>query len=483
MRRTAFIFFNNVSGESPSFRAKPSRSLVLDVANSPYKEQFKDYWATPMPWAQREYGAKPKIGDPVPLRNSASTIVIGKNNHLTEEEQAAVDAGDANDYKVLMMFRQSRGRFTKDQFIIPSSPIHALDRDRDFWDPVFARRGFAHVRERFPTDHEERMCALRSLLVETNMLLIPKEGGSIAEVQGPPGPKKWHMMVMEAPKAFRDLIDALELPLEKCYENLIPFRRVQTPKSETFRFDNRSFIVPIKKIPCVKYTISTVGEQLVWVSPREALERFNDGRMEMPTPNLILLSELARSIPKFSDIETVLTPKNYGAESSSSDNMDDLEIDLSKQGPRPLTLIDREPEVICPELVRDPARGNMATVILPGDLHHEDTPEEEKQVGERFFHRFHYEKDWPHGVKAVFVHRPVEEGADDTAPLVRQPHALIDEINEADEVYMHVEREKRSFNPANDGKTTMPYPDHHLQDGPVNREGFIDLRAKKQVGR
>eukprot|EP00658_Telonema_sp_P-2_P072977 TRINITY_DN62046_c0_g1_i1.p1 TRINITY_DN62046_c0_g1~~TRINITY_DN62046_c0_g1_i1.p1 ORF type:complete len:273 (-),score=87.10 TRINITY_DN62046_c0_g1_i1:168-986(-) len=253
-------------------------------------------------------------------------------------------------------------------------------------------------------------------------------------------------------------------------------------------FDNMSFLVPIEKIPCVKYTISTVGEQLVWVSPREALDRFNDGRMEMPTPNLILLSELARTVPKFSDIGSALTPKSWASDaaaaaSSSSDESLEIggeELSSKKPSSRPLTIIDREPEIICPELVRDPARGNMATVLLPGDLHHGDTPEDEKIVGDRFFHRFHYEKDYPHGVKAVFVHRPVEEGSDDTIPMVHQPHALIEEINEADEVYMHVPYEKKKFNPANDGKLSVPYPDHHLQDGPVNREGFIDLRAKKQ---
>ena len=442
IRRARFLLFNNVSGESPSFRAKPMRNLQVDVCNSPYKEQFKDYWATPIPWAKREYGEKPKIGDPVPLRSSATTLICAKNKHA---DMARVEAGEDNDYKVLMMFRQSRGRFTKDQFLFPASPVHAVDRDLDGWAPYFKRRGLSL--EDFPNDLEERLCAMRSLLVEMNLLMIPKEGGAIAEVQGPPGPKKWHMMVMETPKGMRDLCDVLSLPLTKCLENLVPFKRVQTPASETFRFDSHSYITTIDKCPEVKYTISTVGEQLIWVSPREALDRFNDGRMEMPTPNLILLSELADSAHTYDELKA-----KYNNPHSEFD-------------------------VITPELVRNPVN-QMATVLMPGDIHHTQTSPEER--AEKFFHRFHYEKDWPHGVRAVYIHRPVEE-EDDTAPLAQQPHALIEEINEYDKIYMNVPYPKREFNPADEGKTISPIPTHQLSDRPLNKEGYVNYEQKNSA--
>lgn len=441
MKRTRFILFGNVIGESPSFRAKPMRNLQIDVSQSPYKEQFKDYWATPIPWARREYGPKPKIGDPVPLRSSATTLVCARNRHV---DPARVEAGEDNDYKVLMMFRESRGRFTKDQFIFPASPVHAMDRDLEGWEPFLKRRGLS--KEDFPNDFEERMCAMRSLLTEMNLLLIPKEGGTMAEVQGPPGPKKWHMMVMETPKAMRDLMDVLQLPMKKCLENLVPFKRVQTPATESFRFDSHSYIVTLDKIPEVKYTISTVGEQLIWVSPREAIERFNDGRMEMPTPNLILLSELADNAPTFAELQAKYS--NHA----------------------------QEADVIVPELVRNPIN-NMATVLMPGDIHHTGTSPEERS--EKFFHRFHYEKDWPHGVRAVYIHRPVEQ-EDDITPLAQQPTALIEEINEYDKIYMNVPYPKREFNPADEGKTISPIPTHTLTDRKTNSAGYIDYEDKRK---
>lgn len=42
LRRTLRALLFNVANESPDYRAKPgTRHLLLDVADSPYKEQFK----------------------------------------------------------------------------------------------------------------------------------------------------------------------------------------------------------------------------------------------------------------------------------------------------------------------------------------------------------------------------------------------------------------------------------------------------------
>eukprot|EP00742_Colponemidia_sp_Colp-10_P022880 GILJ01027139.1.p1 GENE.GILJ01027139.1~~GILJ01027139.1.p1 ORF type:complete len:212 (+),score=30.20 GILJ01027139.1:96-638(+) len=119
----------------------------------------------------------------------------------------------------------------------------------------------------------------------------------------------------------------------------------------------------------------------------------------------------------------------------------------------------------------------MATVLMPGDIHHADTSPEER--AEKFFHRFHYEKDWPHGVRAVYIHRPVEQ-EDDITPLASQPTALIEEINEYDKIYMNVPYPKREFNPADEGKTITPIPTHTLTDRPTNAMGFIDYEDKRK---
>lgn len=423
----------NISGESPSFRAKPGgRNLLLEVMDSPYKEQFKDYWATPVPFADRIYGEKPKLGDPIPTRRAAATIVVGKNAHADPERVAA---GEENDYKVLMMYREGKGQFARDQFTFPSFPVSLEDSNAD-WNKVLRRRGLTTQWE----DQAERLTAMRALLSHMNLLLIPKEGGAIAEVEGPPGPKKWFLIVHSQPQAMRHLVDVLELPMETTLSQLMPFRRIVTPKSETFRFDTVNYIVTLDKVPDVSLTLSTVGEKLVWVSPQEAIARFNAGIMNTPTPNIITLSELNNECPLFED---VIKKTNRDV-----------------------------PRVVEPVLVRH-GQTKVATVLLPGDLHHPDTTADDRAA--QYVRRFVYEKDFPYGVRAVFEERPgtTEEI---TTHLEPEKPALLEEATEIDRVYASIPYPVRKEDPAKEGRTAYPVPGFQMQIGKENEDGVIPPR-------
>jgi hypothetical protein len=458
LRKTVTARLLNVSGESPSYRAKPGiRNLLVDVGGSPYKEQFKDFWATPVPWQNREYGEKPKLGDPIPTRRAASTIIVAKNRHA---DPARVESGEDNDYKVLMHFREGKGRYVKDQFTFPGAPINGEDMNMESWRPLLKRRGLVTSYD----DLHERLCAIRALLIQCNLLVIPKEGGGVAEVEGPPGPKKWHVICAQHPRHMRDLLDALELPLESVMSQLIPFRKVVTPASETFRFDNLNYIIPFDKIPCVQFTLSNVGEQLVWVSPMEALARFNAGIMNMPTPCAILLSELTNQCPTFANVTSA---------------------DMHAKMATP---------VITPEIAHHKAAGGVfpsstvphaddgsvvSTILLPGDLHHtETTPEDREQ---KYLRRFVYEKDYPYGVRAVFEERPATE---EEAQVVVEmaPAMLLEEANEMDMVYADTPYLKRQVQPTDVGKTLYANPEIQLQEGPEGPNGLVQRERQKYTG-
>lgn len=450
----------NVSGESPSFRAKPGiRNPLVDVAGSPYKEQFKDYWATPVPWQNREYGEKPKLGDPIPTRRAASTIIVAKNRHV---DPAKLESGEDNDYKVLLHFRESRSRFTKDQFTFPGAPVNSEDMNMESWKPLLKRRGLVTDYE----DLQERLCAVRALLIQTNLLVIPKEGGGIAEVEGPPGPKKWHVICAQHPRHMRDLLDALELPLETVLSQLIPFRKMITPNTESFRFDNLNYIIPFDKIPCVEFTLSNVGEQLVWVSPMEALARFNAGIMNMPTPCAILLSELSNQCPTFDhvvspDLHAKMTPiavtPQLAHHKAGSGGFSSASIIPQEEGDLSM----------------------VATILLPGDLHHtETTPEDREQ---KFLRRFVYEKDYPYGVRAVFEERPATEEEAAVAVQMAAPH-LLEEANEMDMVYADTPYLKREVHDADVGKTLYATPEMQIQEGPEGPDGLVQRERRVYTG-
>lgn len=432
MRRTLLRLLLNVSGESPDFRAKPGiRNLLLDVQQSPYKEQFKDYWSTPVPFADREYGEKPKLGEPIPARRAATTILVGHNKHI---DPAKVAAGEDNDYKVLMMYRESKGQYVKDQFVLPSFPVSLEDTSED-WNKVLRRRG---VTTQW-ADLHHRLAAMRALFVLTNLLLIPKEGGVVAEVEGPPGPRRWFLICNQYPKAIRQLMDVLELPMESTLSQLMPFRTIVTPTTETFRFANLSYLVTLDKIPDVQYTLSTVGEKLVWVSPMEALARFNAGIMNMPTPNVIALSELHNEFPIFA----ALTKKT---------NRD-------------------VPRKVQPVLYHH-GQEKVATVLLPGDMFHPETTPEDR--ASKYVRRFAYEKDFPFGVRAVFDERPAT-AAEEAQVLEPEKPALLEEANDMDMVYSSIPYPKWQRIPQ-EGKTAYPVPQYNFQEGRESDDGLIPLR-------
>jgi len=179
--------------------------------------------------------------------------------------------------------------------------------------------------------------ALRTLCSDFNLMMIPPEHGGIAEIQGPPGPNKWHMIVHESPDQMRRLVQTLEPPLESALGGLRPFRRVQTPTNELHRFDTMAYLYPVPRVTEVKWTLHVEGEELVWVSPKEALARHDRGVFDVPTPTLMLLHELDRHCPRY--------------------------VDVLERKP------DQPPEVFLPELVHDPAT-RMATVLLPDDYQH-----------------------------------------------------------------------------------------------------------------
>ena len=391
LRRTIRRLNDNIVNDTGSWRGKSLKNHLATVIDSPYKESFKDFWSTPVPWMPREYGPKPKPGDPIPLRDAANLIIAGKNNHI---DPAIVRAGEDEDYKVLMLHKEGKGRYVKDQFTLPQGIVGIEDRNEDAYMPLFERLKVKDL----PQDWSWRMTAIRASVGQCNILVIPPEGGQIAEVEGPPGGlKKWTNIIASHPEQIRNLIDILEIPYESALKSLLPYKRVHTPASETFRFDTLSYICTFGKLPCVQYTVSVTGHKLVWVSPTEALKRYNCGVMELPTQTAFLFGELKKDFPRFDMVQEKLKWNSV-------------------------------PEVVKPEIVHD-EETRMATVLFPGDVHHTETEAARMDGAEGSeappaLKRFHYMRDDPWGVRAVYFNRPVLEG-DVLEPMTPAVHAKV----------------------------------------------------------
>lgn len=424
---------------STSWRSQAVDNLPSQVQESPYKDQFRAYWAEPIPWMDREYGPKPKIGDPLPTRPAASAVIVGKNKHVNKDRVAA---GEENDYKVLIRFRGSRRRFGRDSYLIPSVALNRSDYLEE-WMPILKDGGLTTEY----TDLRHRLCAWRALMNDCNTLLIPKNGGTIAEVEGPPGKLRWHSICCQEPKRFKELVGILRMDTEEILSQMLPFRNIITPTSEMFRYNNRSFVIPIDRLPDMQYSTQMVDESLHWVSPLEAIGRYNAGIMNMPAPNVILLSELANAYPTYDDVLKGLNKFST-------------------------------PVDVMPELVRHTV-GKVATVLLPGDRAHSATFAEDK--ARSYYRRFTYVKDEPHGTRAVFEERPTD-GQDDLAELlIPEKTAVVIETSQIDEIYSGVADIQRLGEDSQLQQTTLFEPTKfNMQDGPMDEEGFVKSTRSRE---
>eukprot|EP00760_Papus_ankaliazontas_P031362 PhM_4_TR5246/c0_g1_i1/m.54367 len=339
--------------DSPTFFARPNNSPMAQILHSPYMEAFKEYWATPVEYLDRDFGEKPKPGDPVPAFDAASMVVLGRNKYGTAAE----------DYKVLLLFREAKGRYTKDNFIIPGLPVMLPDRDYEEWVRTIRLTGGGET----PGMMEHRVAALRALIYECNIMVTPD---GLGEIEGPPGLYKWQSIITADPGKLVDLTHILNLPMARTLNRFQPLVRIVTPKAEKFRYKNTFFVCPFDKMADLRYVSPTNNEEMCWVSPSEAMERHALGLMEMPTPTYFLMTMLAE-YKKLDDILAV-TEKMQGAGSVQEVPMIEPEIHYKDDG--------------------------LSIITLPGDELH-STSQSEDAIETKGRRRVEYFKDYPFGVR------------------------------------------------------------------------------------
>jgi hypothetical protein len=201
----------------------------------------------------------------------------------------------------------------------------------------------------------------------------------------------------------------------------------------------------------MQYTVSMIGESLHWVSPMEAIGRYNAGIMEMPAPNVVLLSELTNAFPTFDDVVKGL-------------NVNSTPID------------------VLPEMVRHKTNQHekVATVLLPGDRSHSATTPEDRERS--FLRRFTYVKDDPFGVRAVFEERPTDDQDDLSTPMIPETCAVLIEQSQIDHLYSSVEVIPRLGEESQLQEKTLYEPmQFQMKDTALDEDGFLKVRAEDRA--
>lgn len=199
--------------------------------------------------------------------------------------------GDDGRPETFMVRRDPRARFAADAFVFPGGAVQDDDKVRGGEPPCSGlTRSEAHARLTVrggdpPADPAEsiglHVAAVRELFEEAGILLARHVDGGSDGVLSQEACSVLAGLRPEIQRGRRQLGDVVaELGLELAPEELIYFSHWITPESSPRRFDTRFFMIEDRP----GQTASHCGVETVdgaWITPAEALRRFEDGEITL----------------------------------------------------------------------------------------------------------------------------------------------------------------------------------------------------------
>ena len=205
------------------------------------------------------------------VRPSSTTVCLARD---------AVGSG----YKIFMVRRSLTASFMPGAAVFPGGAVDEADRSA-FW----------RTRTRSAATADElahRVAALRELFEEGGILAGGFDGATQSRVS--PLAATWRKRVYETPGQFEALVADEDVPVD-VDGGLIPWCRWITPKQERKRFDTMFYLAPLGGRGVLDEARHDEGETIesTWLSPAEALERFEAGEMALVPPTWLTLKQLS----------------------------------------------------------------------------------------------------------------------------------------------------------------------------------------------
>lgn len=240
----------------------------------------------------------------------ASTVVLIRD--------AAPHHTGAADYEIFMVRRTVTSEFAPDVYVFPGGTLRPDDlrpKTEELCTGITEQQahGILARAEEGPmaTPQESRalwVAAIRELFEESGVLLAYRPDGSLAEFspteaarlsayRDPVQQKKMSILDVAAKEGLRLALDQLHF-----YAHWI------TPESSPVRFDTRFFLALMPRGQRAFHDHMESTDQ-VWISPAEAMARYQDGSIPLVFPTRVHLLRLAAYPTKDSVLQFVRTKK------------------------------------------------------------------------------------------------------------------------------------------------------------------------------
>lgn len=215
-------------------------------------------------------------------RLSASVVIVAPKDTVVGGEDAR------SDYRICMVKRTSRSSFMPDVMVFPGGAVDAADKRT--------------CRELYGSDDVEsvvKVAAARECLEEVGVVLPPKAGSpprlTAAQLT------HWRKAVHDDAAAFTAFCDSA-VGASPDLDVMLPWCSFITPDMEHARqrkggFDARFFLCCLPQSATENLKLAaqdnTETVSLIWISPHDALDLVERGKLIMAPPQWLILKELS----------------------------------------------------------------------------------------------------------------------------------------------------------------------------------------------
>ncbi len=241
-----------------------------------------------------------------------------------------------NHLEILLVLRNRKSRFVPGYSVFPGGSIDPEDYVPGIENHLSGLGRSDASRILSDMSHPDKalgawVAAIRETFEETGVLLAERQDGAPLDFQGEPEKQRfasYRKALLDQEITFPRILEKekLVLPLDR----LRYWSHWITPEPFPLRYDVRFFAAEAPP----EQTVAHDGVELtghLWISPSEALRRYEQGRLDMVLPQIITLQELA-PLGSVADVMEAAGKRNVGATLTKISQIDGRDVEVMPDG-------------------------------------------------------------------------------------------------------------------------------------------------------